>query len=69
MEKAIDAKRAAEILGLNYRHILKMAKAGKLPARQIGSAWRFRESELERWWQEGNMTSRNHSRRSEERTA
>jgi len=68
MEKAITAKEVADKLGLHFRHILKMAKRGDLPAKKIGSSWRFRESEIERWWQEGNMASRNHSRR-EERSA
>jgi excisionase family DNA binding protein len=70
MTRKLTAREVAEkILPLSYRHILKMAKRGDIPAKQVGSSWLFDESELERWWQEGNMASRNHSRRSEERTA
>lgn len=70
MTKKLKARDVAkDILPMHYRHILKLAKAGKIPAKQIGSGWYFDKEELDEWWRTGNMPSRNHSRRSEERTA
>ncbi len=49
-ERFVDAVRAAEFLSLRPRHVLELARAGKLPGHPIGSGarrvWRFRLSEL-----------------------
>ena len=50
LEGFVDAVRAAEFLCLRPRHVLELARAGKLPGHAIGDGarrvWRFRLSEL-----------------------
>ena len=52
-ERFVDADAAAAFLSLARKHLLKLARLGKIPAYPItfGSraVWRFRISELENW--------------------
>lgn len=68
MEKAIDAKEVAELLGFSRGHILKMAKHGEIPHRRIGKSVKFRKSEIDAWWNQRDDEASNHSRPNE-RTA
>lgn len=38
----LTAKEVAQRLRMSHAHILKMARAGELPAIRVGKAWRFR---------------------------
>src|SRR5467141_2099965 len=50
LEPFVDADQAAKFLFLMRRHVLELARAGKLPGHPIGDGarrvWRFRLSEL-----------------------
>lgn len=52
-EHFVDAEAAAAFLSLSRKHLLKLARLGRIPAYPItfGSraVWRFRISELENW--------------------
>ena len=50
LEPFVDADQAAKFLVLTKRHVLELARAGRLPGHPIGGGarrvWRFRLSEL-----------------------
>jgi excisionase family DNA binding protein len=48
-EPLIDAKQAAEILNISPTKLKRMARAGQVPAIQIGNRWKFRASWLDKW--------------------
>jgi predicted DNA-binding transcriptional regulator AlpA len=52
-ERFVDADAAAAFLSLSRKHVLKLARLGRIPAYPITFAsravWRFRISELENW--------------------
>lgn len=43
----IDTSGAADLLGVNRRTIMKIARAGKLSGGRIGKLWRFRRADVE----------------------
>lgn len=53
-EPSVDAEAAAEFLGASTKHVLRMARDGKIPAHAIGDGmkrrhWRFLLSQLDEW--------------------
>lgn len=53
-EPSVDAKVAAEYIGVSEKHILRMARDGKIPAHDVGCGmkrryWRFLLSQLDEW--------------------
>jgi excisionase family DNA binding protein len=46
-ENILDGKAVAKMLKVSYRHVLRLAEKGELPAFQVGNLWRFRQSDLE----------------------
>lgn len=42
----------ADYLRVTERTIYDWAQKGKIPAVKLGSAWRFKRSEIERWMEE-----------------
>jgi len=50
LEPFVDADRASDFLSLTRRHILELARNGKLPGHPLGDGarrvWRFRLSEI-----------------------
>ena len=42
----LNSRRAADLLGLHYKTVEKMARAGELPGVQLGKAWRFSRDAL-----------------------
>lgn len=48
-ETLIDANEAARFLKLHPVTVRELAKQGRIPAAQIGRAWRFRMSRLIAW--------------------
>ena len=40
----------AEYLRLSQAKVYRMAKAGSLPATQIGTSWRFRKDLIDQWF-------------------
>ena len=49
IERLIDAKQLAEILGVRAQWVYSRVDSGDLPAMRLGHYLRFRVSEVERW--------------------
>jgi excisionase family DNA binding protein len=49
MEKLLDSKQAAELLGISVKSLQLYARAEDLPAVRIGRLWRFRKEDLDQW--------------------
>jgi hypothetical protein len=49
-ESFVDAQKASEFLSISRRHVLQLARCGKIPGHPLSDAkrrvWRFRLSEL-----------------------
>lgn len=50
-DRTFTAKEAAEFLHVHHQLVIREAKAGRLPGRKIGRAWRFSEAALRSWLQ------------------
>lgn len=50
----LNAKEAAEFLGVNPYTIREKARSGEIPGRKIGSNWRFSRRQLLKWLEEGD---------------
>ena len=51
MEKLLDSKQAARLLGISVKSLQVHARAEDLPAIRIGRLWRFRTEDLDQWLQ------------------
>jgi excisionase family DNA binding protein len=49
LEKLLDAKTVAELLGEKERWVYQQAKAKKIPSVKLGKYWRFSPSQLQKW--------------------
>ena len=48
-EEVLDARQAAEYLGLHVETVRRLAREAKIPAYRVGGVWRFSKSFLRRW--------------------
>jgi excisionase family DNA binding protein len=48
-EALVHADKIGQLLGIHPKTVLRMARAGNLPAIRIGRYWRFRRSDLDDW--------------------
>jgi excisionase family DNA binding protein len=48
----LTSRQVAERYQVSKDTIERMARAGEIPAKRFGKFWRFRLSDLERWWDE-----------------
>jgi excisionase family DNA binding protein len=48
-EAVVRAEQIAPMLDCSTKTVLRMAKAGQIPAVQIGKLWRFRKSAIDAW--------------------
>jgi len=51
----MSARELARYLGLHYRTVLSLAKAGRIPGRRVGNTWRFHRPTIERWLVESSF--------------
>ena len=49
LEKLLDAKTVAELLGENERWVYQQAKKKEIPSIRLGKYWKFSPSELQKW--------------------
>lgn len=49
MTQLLTAKEVAEILKVSDRTVLRLAERGDLPAKRIGTQWRFIPKVLDEW--------------------
>lgn len=47
--KAMTAKEVADYLQISLVHVYRQAKYGNMPARKIGSEWRFNKIAIDKW--------------------
>jgi excisionase family DNA binding protein len=48
-DQVLTVKEVAKYLKVNDRTVYRMAAVGKIPAFKVGSSWRFKQSEIEKW--------------------
>lgn len=56
LEKLMDAKAVAEILGEKEGWVYQQAKKKKIPSIKLGKYWKFSPSELQKWLERKNST-------------
>jgi excisionase family DNA binding protein len=49
VSKVMTSEDAAEYLKMHVKTVCRLAKEGKIPAKKVGSEWRFLRSVLDRW--------------------
>lgn len=49
LEKLLDARTVAELLGENERWVYQQAKKKKIPSMRLGKYWKFSPSALQKW--------------------
>ncbi len=50
-DHVLTVREVAEYLKVNDRTVYRLAAAGTIPAFKVGSSWRFKQSEIEKWIQ------------------
>ena len=48
-DKVMTSVEAAEYLKMHVKTVCRLAKEGKIPAKKVGSEWRFLRPVLEKW--------------------
>ncbi len=48
-DQVLTVKDVAEYLKVNQRTVYRMAAAGTIPAFKVGSSWRFKQSDINKW--------------------
>lgn len=48
-EKLLDAKAVADMMGIHWRTVIRLAESGQLPAYKVARQWRFRRSDVEEY--------------------
>lgn len=48
-EQIMTVKDVASYLKLNERTIYRMATSAKIPAFKVGTSWRFKREDIEKW--------------------
>ena len=51
-DKVMTSMEAAEFLKMHVKTVCRLAKEGKIPAKKVGSEWRFLRPVLEKWLSE-----------------
>ena len=59
-DKLLTIEEVAEYLRLNRFTVYRMAERGELPGAKIALRWRFKEREIEQWWE---RRKRHHTKR------
>jgi excisionase family DNA binding protein len=54
LEKLLDVKTVAELLGEKERWVYQQAKAKKIPSIKLGKYWKFSPSQLQKWLERKN---------------
>lgn len=49
LSQVMTSVEAAEYLKMHVKTVCRLAKDGKIPARKVGSEWRFLRSVLDNW--------------------
>lgn len=60
-ENPVTSRIAAPLVGVHYKTLERMARAGEVPAMKLGRTWQFRLSALSTWFDtelQSNVTNR-----------
>ena len=49
VDQVLTVKQVADYLKVNERTVYRMAVAKKIPAFKVGTSWRFKQTEIEKW--------------------
>ena len=49
VSQVMTSVEAAEYLKMHVKTVCRLAKEGKIPAKKVGSEWRFLRSVLDKW--------------------
>jgi len=49
LDEVMTSVEAAEYLKMHVKTVCRLAKEGKIPAKKVGSEWRFLRAVLDRW--------------------
>jgi len=49
ISQVMTSVEAADYLKMHVKTVCRLAKEGKIPAKKVGSEWRFLRSVLDRW--------------------
>lgn len=52
MDKLLSLEQAAEILGVEYKTVYRLVRAGKLPAGRIGRVYRIKREDLDTYFED-----------------
>lgn len=63
MDKLMTLEEVADYLRLSKDTIYRMAHAGTIPASKVGTQWRFRREDVDRWIEMNKNVRRKASRR------
>lgn len=55
----MKGKEVAEYLRIPIRTLYKLCQEGKIPAKKVGRHWRFRKSEIDKWFDTGSNIKKN----------
>ena len=58
-DQILTVKEVAEYLKVNDRTVYRMAAAKKIPAFKVGTSWRFKQAEIDKWIEEQHNQSGN----------
>jgi excisionase family DNA binding protein len=54
LEKLLDAKAVAQLLGQKEKWVYRQAKAKKIPSVKVGKYWKFSPSQIQKWLEQKN---------------
>jgi excisionase family DNA binding protein len=53
-DSIMKGKEVADYLRIPIRTLYKLCQEGKIPAKKVGRHWRFRKSEIDKWFDKGS---------------
>ena len=57
LEDILTAEEAASCLRLSVNNINTLARRGKITAKKIGKSWRFKKSEIVKWFSDWQLNT------------
>lgn len=50
LDDILEPVEMAKLLKISVKHLVALAKRGEIPAKKVGKAWRFKASEVIKWF-------------------
>src|ERR1700727_284812 len=58
MEHLLSVHQVAAIMGIHHKKVQRLARTGAIPSIKIGAVYRFRETTLEAWMEDNEVSKR-----------